>query len=218
MTEVDLLHGILQQSPGPACLTCSFQAEDVVVLHMLRQIDPDVPVLFLDTGYHFPELLRYRDELVKAWRINLVNITSRLSREEHEQRSGKLYLTDQAACCRLRKVEPLLEALENHAVWFTGLRREQSSTRANLRVIDAVSLPSRRALWKVSPLVLWRWNEVQSYIRVNEIPYAQLYEAGYTSIGCAPCTTAPIDPGNPRSGRWAGVKLECGIHTFTARS
>src|SRR5215831_20236118 len=106
MTEVDLLQEILKQSTGPACLTCSFQAEDVVVLHMLRQIDPDVPVLFLDTGYHFPELLRYRDELVKAWRINLVNIASRLSREQQETQFGALYRRDAAACCRERKVEP----------------------------------------------------------------------------------------------------------------
>jgi phosphoadenosine phosphosulfate reductase len=214
MTELELMRNVLEQAPGPACLTCSFQAEDVVVLHLLRQLDPAIPVLFLDTGYHFPELLRYRDQMVEAWGINLVNVTSPLSRELQEQRLGELYRTDPAACCRMRKVEPLYAALENYAVWFTGLRREQSPTRANLPTVDSVKLPSGRVLWKVNPLALWQWNEVQSYLRVNEIPHAPLYDAGYTSIGCAPCTTPPVDPENPRSGRWAGVKLECGIHTF----
>jgi phosphoadenosine phosphosulfate reductase len=189
-----------------------------VVLHMLRQIDPHVPVLFLDTGYHFPELLRYRDSLVQMWGINLVNVTSPFSREEQEQRFGELYKSDPAACCRMRKVEPLLQALEDYAVWFTGLRREQSPTRAGLHVVDSVKLPSKRTLWKVSPLVLWQWNEVQSYLRVHEIPYAPLYDAGYTSIGCAPCTTPPTNPADARSGRWAGAKLECGIHTFSNSS
>lgn len=93
MTELAFIRGVLEQAPGRACLTCSFQAEDVVVLHMLRQIDPDVPVLFLDTGYHFPELLRYRDRLVDAWGVNLVNVTSTVSRNEQEQRFGMLYRT-----------------------------------------------------------------------------------------------------------------------------
>jgi phosphoadenosine phosphosulfate reductase len=214
MNEMEFMRGLLEQAPGRACLTCSFQAEDMVVLHMLRQIDPDVPVLFLDTGYHFPDLLRYRDRMVESWRINLVNVASPVPREQQERRLGPLYKTDPAACCRLRKVEPLLRALEDYAVWFTGLRREQSPTRAGLAVVDNVTLPSGHGIWKVSPLAVWRWNEVWSYLRVNEIPYAPLYDEGYTSIGCAPCTTPPTDAENARSGRWGGVKLECGIHTF----
>jgi phosphoadenosine phosphosulfate reductase len=174
---------------------------------MLRQIEPAIPVLFLDTGYHFPELLRYRDQLVDSWGINLVNVTS--------PPTGELYRTDPAECCRIHKVEPLLRALDGYAVWFTGLRREQSPTRANLPLVDTATLPSGRALWKVSPLALWQWNEVMAYLRVNEIPHAPLYDLGYTSIGCAPCTTLPTDPANARSGRWGGMKLECGIHTFT---
>jgi phosphoadenosine phosphosulfate reductase len=175
-----------------------------------------VPVLFLETGYHFPELLQYRDRLVESWGINLVNVTAPLSCAQQEQRLGALYRTNPAECCRIRKVEPLYAALGDYGVWFTGLRREQSPTRSTLHVADSVRLPSGHLLWKVSPLAVWQWNEVLSYLRVHEIPYVPLYDAGYTSIGCAPCTTPPDDPANARSGRWAGAKLECGIHTFAA--
>jgi phosphoadenosine phosphosulfate reductase len=217
MNELLLVRSTLEEAKGCACFTCSFQAEDIVVLHLLRQVQPEIPVLFLDTGYHFPALLRYRDELVQSWRINLVNVASGLSREQQETQFGALYRTDPAACCRERKVEPLFRALENYSVWFTGLRQEQSPTRANLQIAETAILPSGHSLRKVSPLALWRWNEVWSYLRVNEIPCASLYDEGYASIGCEPCTTPPTDPVNARSGRWAGAKLECGIHTFTRR-
>jgi phosphoadenosine phosphosulfate reductase len=207
----------LEQAKGRACFTCSFQAEDIVVLHLLRQVQPELPVLFLDTGYHFPALLRYRDELVKSWRVNLVNVASPLSREQQETQFGALYRRDPAACCRERKVEPLFRALEGYSVWLTGLRREQSPTRANLQIAETALLPSGHALRKVSPLAFWRWNEVWSYLQVNEIPCTSLYDEGYASIGCEPCTTRPTDPVNARSGRWAAAKLECGIHTFARR-
>src|SRR5512132_2553312 len=118
MTELLLIERVLA-SAETACLTCSFQAEDIVVLHLLRQVQPEIPVLFLDTGYHFPDVLRYRDELAASWDINLVNVRSPLSREQQECRFGPLYHTDPAACCRMRKVEPLFEALEAYSVWFT---------------------------------------------------------------------------------------------------
>jgi len=212
MIELRLVRSVLEQAACGACLTCSFQAEDVVVLHLLLQVDPNIPVLFLDTGYHFPDLLHYRDQLVDAWRINLVNLASPVSRAQQEESFGELYRTDPGACCRLRKVEPLFRALEMYSTWFTGLRREQSLTRAHLEVLETVTLPGGHKMQKVSPLAMWRWNEVWSYLEVNEIPYAPLYDYGFTSIGCAPCTTPPTDCSNARSGRWGGAKLECGIH------
>ena len=217
LSELDLIRETMDQAAGRACFTCSFQAEDVVVLHLVRQVQPDIPVLFLDTGYHFPDLLRYRDRLVESWGINLVNIASEVPRRQQEEQFGPIYRTDPSACCRLRKVEPLFRALENYSVWFTGLRREQSPTRAGLPVVETAILPSGRPVRKVNPLALWRWNEVWSYLRINEIPSAPLYDEGYTSIGCEPCTTRPPDPGNARSGRWGGAKLECGIHTLGTR-
>lgn len=200
---------------GPACLTCSFQAEDVVVLHALRALRPDIPVLFLDTGYHFPEVYQYRDRLQQEWGLNLVNLRPEDSVEEHEQKWGRLYETDPGRCCQLRKVEPLRRALHEYRVWFTGMRREQSPTRAHLRIVELHALPCGHRLWKINPLAAWTWQQVRQYLERHRVPYLSLYEQGYTSIGCLPCTTLPSDPNQPRSGRWKGRKLECGIHTFT---
>jgi phosphoadenosine phosphosulfate reductase len=218
MTELAFVRDIVEEAAGRACFTCSFQAEDMVALHLLRQADPDIPVLFLDTGYHFPGLLAYRDRMVESWGINLISIASHISREQQEAQFGQLYRSDPAACCRMRKVDPLFRALETYSVWFTGLRREQSPTRANLQLVENTTLPSGHTLRKVSPLAHWRWNEVWSYLKVNDVSYAPLYDRGFTSIGCEPCTTPPPDLSNARSGRWGGVKLECGIHTCAERN
>src|SRR3981081_1888447 len=118
------------------CLTSSFQAEDVAVLHLLRQRIRDVPVLFLDTGYHFPQTYEYRDRLAKEWSLRLVNATQKQPAPEQESSFGILYQSDPTRCCQLRKVEPLLGALEPFDVWFTGLRREQSPTRKNLKKVE----------------------------------------------------------------------------------
>ncbi len=138
------------------------------------------------------------------------------TRQDQEASFGKLYETRPDQCCKLRKVEPLLRALAGYEIWFTGLRREQSPTRAGLLAVEDHQLPSGKSLVKVSPLAMWSWKEVWSYLAVNEIEHLSLYDRGYTSIGCQPCTSVPIEIGNPRSGRWGGTKLECGIHTFDA--
>jgi phosphoadenosine phosphosulfate reductase len=209
-----VLTSALGKHAGKACLTCSFQAEDMAVLHMALAIAPELPVLFLETGYHFPETLAYRDSMAARWNLRLVNLEAQLSRAEQEARFGILHQTDPAQCCRLRKVEPLLNGLEPFDLWITGLRREQSPTRRHLQVEEEHRLPSGRAIRKLNPLAAWTWKEVISYCVIHDIPLLPLYEQGYTSIGCAPCTAKPADPANPRSGRWGGVKLECGIHTF----
>jgi phosphoadenosine phosphosulfate reductase len=197
---------------GRACVTCSFQTEDMIALELVRQRIPDVPVLFLETGYHFPEVYRYRDEMTEKYGLNLVNVTPRQSLEDHEANFGLLYQTQPDQCCKLRKVGPLFEALEQYDVWFTGLRRVQSPTRANLQAFDHFPLPSGKQLLKVSALATWSDKEVWQFARELGIPVLSLYNDGYTSIGCAPCTAKPLDASNPRSGRWAGRKLECGIH------
>jgi len=197
-----------------ACLTCSFQAEDMAVLHLARQFAPQLPVLFLETGYHFPETLAYRDDMARRWGLRLVNLQAELPRAQHEARFGILHQTDPAACCRMRKVEPLLKGLEPFDLWITGLRREQSPTRRHLQLEEGHTLPSGRVIVKLNPLAAWAWKDVLAYCVANDIPLLPLYAKGYTSIGCAPCTAKPLDPANPRSGRWGGAKLECGIHTF----
>jgi phosphoadenosine phosphosulfate reductase len=193
-----------------ACFTCSFQAEDVVLLHLIRVANPAIPVLFLETGFHFPETLAYRDRLAREWNLNLVNLVP-------FREVGKLYESDLKGCCQARKVEPLMDGLSRYATWFTGLRREQSPTRANLQHVEPHKTPGGHQLTKVSPLAEWTWKDVWAYLKVHEIPELELYAQGYTSIGCAPCTQKPIDPENLRSGRWSGAKLECGIHTATGQ-
>ncbi len=200
---------------GSACITCSFQAEDMVVLDHLRRLLPRIPVLFLETGYHFAETLAYRDRMAELWNLNVVNLSAASTVAEQEAQFGILNRTDPARCCQLRKVEPLMKGLAPFDVWFTGLRRDQSPTRANLRKIERHLLPDGKPLWKVSPIADWVWEDVAGYLDAHDIEALPLYAQGYTSIGCEPCTSKPLDAANPRSGRWGGHKLECGIHTFT---
>jgi len=213
-----LLERVLEEHPGRVCITCSFQAEDMVVLHLLRKRIPDVPVLFLDTGYHFKETYAYRDRMAAAWKLNLVNLVPSMATVEQENTFGILYRSDPGRCCHLRKVEPLMKALERFDLWFTGLRREQSPTRKNLQAIELHQLPSGRSLFKVSLLAEWNWQQVADATASNGIEYLPLYAQGYPSIGCEPCTSLPINANDLRSGRWAGQKLECGIHTFSKRA
>jgi phosphoadenosine phosphosulfate reductase len=203
--------------PAGACLTCSFQVEDMIVLDLLRRKIPSIPVLFLDTGYHFAKTYEFRDRMVKEWSLNLVNLQAAQSVTGQEAQFGILNRSDPTRCCQLRKVEPLMNGLEPYEVWFTGLRREQSPTRANLKKVEEHRLPSGKLLWKVSPLADWNWQQVWDYGTSNGIGYLPLYDEGYRSIGCEPCTALPEDPNNPRSGRWGGKKLECGIHTFSTK-
>ena len=194
------------------CVTCSFQAECMVLVDLVIAEQPEIPVLFLETGYHFPETYAYRDEMTRRLGLNLINLKSERTVAEQETQFGILYETAPDRCCAMRKVEPLFRGLEEYDIWFTALRREQSSTRANLKTADPFKLPSGHTLLKVSPLADWTNADVWLYLKQRDIPLLPLYDNGYTSIGCAPCTTPPADPANLRSGRWHGRKLECGIH------
>lgn len=219
MSEVrDSIRAALDAANGRACYTCSFQLEDVLLLDYLRAEQPDIPVIFLETGYHFPATYAYRDRLEKDWGLRLINAAAAKTVAEQEAERGQLYSTDPAACCQLRKVEPLFAALENYDVWFTGLRREQSPTRAKLEVFETAKLRSGREIQKVSPLAHWTWKQIWAEAKQRNIPVLSLYAEGYTSIGCEPCTAKPVSEDNLRSGRWGGKKLECGIHTFSPES
>lgn len=194
------------------CITCSFQAEDMVVLHMLRALHPRIPVLFLDTGYHFSETYVYRDQMAAAWNLKLINLTPHQSVPEQEAQFGILHQSAPDQCCKLRKVEPLFAALADYETWFTGMRREQARSRAQLQEFDHFTLPGGKQLLKLSPLADWTTRDVWYYAQEHDIPLLPLYEKGYSSIGCEPCTSLPSDPNDPRSGRWSGRKQECGIH------
>ncbi len=203
---------VCESNGAAACLTSSLQAEDMVVLHMLRQHAPQIPVIFLDTGYHFAETYAYRDRMAREWAINLKNVVPETTVAQHEGAFGKLYLVEPTQCCQMRKVGPLFRSLESYDIWYTGLRREQSPTRANLKKVEEHKLPSGKVLQKISPLADWTWQKVWDYMTANNIPHLPLYDSGYRSIGCEPCTQPSFDPNNPRAGRWGGKKLECGIH------
>jgi phosphoadenosine phosphosulfate reductase len=199
-----------------ACLTCSFQAEDVLLTKLALELDPTIPILFLDTGYHFAETYAYRDRIANEWRLNLVNLLPAKTVPEQEAEHGLLYQSAPDQCCKLRKVEPLFNAVANYRVWLTGLRREQAKSRAALEESALFTLPGGRTVLKLAPLVAWSTRDVWKACEMLQIPLLPLYERGYSSIGCEPCTTIPLDPNDPRSGRWAGRKVECGIHIEAA--
>jgi phosphoadenosine phosphosulfate reductase len=188
------------------CLTSSFQAECVVLTHLIRDVRPDIPVLFLDTFHHFAQTLAYRDEITGRWGLNLINLRATTPSV------GLWQAESTEACCKRHKVEPLFSALESYDTWFTALRRDQSPSRANLKEEEPFRLPSGKMITRVAPIAGWTAKDVWAYAKRHQIPLLPLYELGYTSIGCEPCTELPPDPDNPRSGRWHGQKLECGIH------
>lgn len=201
---LDLIAEQLKDAKKPA-ITSSFQHECVVLTDMVRQMKPDIPVLFLETFHHFPQTLAYRDEMAERYKLNLINLKA------PEPKIG-LWKESTKACCDVHKVGPLFGALENYDRWFTALRRDQSPSRANLQEVEPFKLPSGNSIAKVAPLAAWTVRDVWRYAKEHEIKLNPLYELGYTSIGCEPCTTLPPDPNDPRSGRWQGQKLECGIH------
>ena len=198
------------------CLTCSFQAEDVLLAKLSIELNAEIPILFLDTGYHFAETYAYRDRITSEWQLNLINLLPKRSVTEQEAEHGLLYQSAPDECCKLRKVEPLFKAVAEYRVWITGLRREQAKSRATLEESALFTLPGGRQVLKLAPLAAWTMRDVWYACESLAIPLLPLYERGYSSIGCEPCTTLPLDPNDPRSGRWAGRKVECGIHIAAA--
>ena len=201
---------------GDVCLTCSFQAEDVLLARLAIALDPAIPILFLDTGYHFAETYAYRDRMAREWSLNLIDLLPEKTVAEQEAAFGILYQSAPDRCCALRKVEPLFKAVAQYRVWLTGLRREQARSRASLEESAMFSLPGGRQVLKLAPLAAWTTRDVWYACEELGIPLLPLYARGYSSIGCEPCTSLPTDPGDPRSGRWGGRKVECGIHIQAA--
>jgi phosphoadenosine phosphosulfate reductase len=193
-------------------LTCSFQHDGVALAHMLTQIAPEVPVVFVNTGFHFPETLAYRDQLVAKFGFNLVELHPVMPRAEFAERHGlDLYARNPDLCCQINKVEPLRRYLPGMRAWINGRRRDQAATRTAIRVVEEY----QGGLFKVNPLAGWTSRDTFYYLERHGIPTHPLFDQGYASIGCAPCTR-PVLPGeHERDGRWAGHnKTECGLHTF----
>ncbi|MTE21531.1 phosphoadenylyl-sulfate reductase [Streptomyces sp. TRM43335] len=195
---------------GPRfCVTSSM--EDAVVAHLASRVLPGVDVVFLDTGYHFPETIGTRDAVAAVMDVNVVTLTPRQTVAEQDAEYGpRLHDRDPDLCCALRKVGPLRAGLEKYDAWATGLRRDESPTRANTPV---VGWDEKRGKVKVSPIARWTQDDVDRYVDEHGVLTNPLLMDGYPSIGCAPCTRRVSEGEDARAGRWSGrAKTECGLH------
>lgn len=208
-TPQETLAWAVETFPVDLVMTSSFQHEGVALAHMLRPIRADVPVIFIDTRFHFRETIEYRDAVVKLLGLNLRVVESAISFEDFKARyTGHLYDRDPDLCCRINKVEPLQLALKGAKAWINARRRDQTAERSAMPIVEL-----NGSVVKINPLARWTSKDTFEYMSRHNLPLHPLFEKGYTSIGCEPCTALPID-GDERSGRWAGKgKRECGIHT-----
>ena len=210
MPAEDLLRWAYGEFGDKLCLTCSWQKQSSVLVHMVSELGLDIPVVELDTQLFFRETYDTRERLVERYGLTLERPEVISVAEQHLREGPNLWERDPDRCCHIRKVEPLIAALEPYDAWISGIRRDQSPSRAGA---SKIQWSERYAVWKLHPLADWDEKRVWAYITVNEIPYNPLHDAGFRSIGCIPCTR-PTRPGEEeRAGRWAGSdKLECGIH------
>jgi phosphoadenosine phosphosulfate reductase len=215
MSAEDVLRWAYAEFGDGICLTCSWQMQSSVLVHMTRELGIDVPVIELDTGLFFQETYETRERLVERYGLELIRPDVISVAEQHRREGPNLWERDPDRCCQIRKVEPLARALEPFDAWITGIRREQSLTRADAQKVE---WNERFGVWKIQPIVDWDSKRVQAYIHVNEIPYNPLHDAGYPSIGCIPCTRPIVKGEDERAGRWSEAdKIECGIHTTTSK-
>lgn len=207
----DILRWAVQQFWPDVAASSSFQTQGVPLLHLIAQTAVELPIIFLDTGYHFPETLLFRDRLVAHW-----GLTVRVARagvvkgRAPVAPQAQLYRTDPDRCCYLNKVEPMQQATAPLTAWISGIRRDQSPTRANIKIVER--LPG--GLIRIHPLATWSRKDIWRYMHDHNLPEHPLMGQGYLSIGCAPCTRPVFDGDDERAGRWAGhTKTECGLHT-----
>ncbi|MEW1865288.1 MULTISPECIES: phosphoadenylyl-sulfate reductase [unclassified Streptomyces] len=191
------------------CVTSSM--EDAVVAHLASRAMPGVDVVFLDTGYHFPETIGTRDAVDAVMDVNVITLTpAQTVAEQDAQYGAKLHDRDPDLCCALRKVAPLEAGLRGYDAWATGLRRDESPTRAGTPV---VGWDAKRRKVKIAPIARWTQEDVETYVAQHGVLTNPLLMDGYASVGCAPCTRRVLEGEDARSGRWAGLgKTECGIH------
>ena len=196
------------------CLSCSWQKQSSVLVHMLAELGLGIDVIELDTHLFFRETYETRERLVERYGLTLIRPDVLTVAEQHKREGPNLWERDPDRCCHIRKVEPLIEALEPYDAWISGIRRDQSPSRANARKVER---SERYGVWKVQPLADWSEDDVWRYIVANDIPYNPLHDVGYRSIGCMPCTRPTRPDEEERAGRWAGSdKLECGLHVEAA--
>ncbi len=204
-----LLEWAAAAHPGRGVLSVSFGGGGLVLAHMIGRLRLDIPVVFLDTGFHFAETYSFRNGFSAKYGIRRIDV-------EPAAEVGPLYRTDPERCCQVRKVEPMARVLEQADVWITALRRDQSEQRQAVQVVEVVTVAGERSIRKLNPLADWTRADVAAYGRRHGLPRHPLAGQGYASIGCWPCTK-PVPLGAPeRAGRWVGrEKTECGLHTAT---
>lgn len=210
-TVDDLLDWAWKKYGDRMTFASSFGAEDLVILDRIMKRIPTMDVFFLDTGLHFEETYRTIERLEEYYGRSFTRLLPKLTLLEQKERFGdELWKRDPDLCCHMRKVDPLKEYLSSFSAWITGIRREQSPTRANAKKVE---WDRKFQLVKINPLADWAMKEVWNYVMKNNLPYNPLYDRNYPSIGCAVCTL-PVKPGEgQRSGRWKGfTKIECGLH------
>ena len=210
LTGTALLKPMIESEfAGRIAVVSSFGAEAAALLEMVASIDPATPIIFLETGKHFPETLAYRDVLIERFGLKDVrSIEPEASDLRDGDRDGELWQSDPDRCCHLRKVLPLASALKDFDAWITGRKRYQSDSRQQLPAIEIDG-----AKFKINPLASWTYGDTLDWMKANNLPGHPLVDLGYPSIGCAPCTEQAVDPNNLRSGRWVGQdKTECGMH------
>jgi phosphoadenosine phosphosulfate reductase len=196
---------------GRVAVSVSFGGGGIVLAHMVAQIDRTTPILFLDTGFHFPETLALRDRFAAQYGLSV-----RLLRPAYDP--GPLYTTDPDKCCAIRKVQPMRHALRDYDAWISALRRDQSQSRAQVAHAE-LDATDGRLVTRIHPLAAWTGTDVRRYIADHELPYHPLLDRGFSSIGCWPCTTPTAAGEHERAGRWRGTgKTECGLHAFTDRA
>lgn len=181
------------------------------LLHMATRILPDLPIFFIDTGYHFWETLMFKEKIAAEWGLNILDLY-RDSRWDifARQNTRALPVEEPNLCCYLHKVQPMQNALKGYKAWISGIRRDQTSVRAQAKILEL----QEDGLLKVNPLLNWTKVDIKNYMEENNLPQHPLYEKGYRSVGCAPCTIAIGVNDDERAGRWAGRgKVECGLHT-----
>jgi phosphoadenosine phosphosulfate reductase len=196
----------------------SFQAEGTCVIDMATDIRPDLPILFLETGFHFAETLAFKEQLTERLGLNVIDLVGDFTVERQASEFGeRLFERDPAMCCKLNKVVPFTRALHHFDAWVTALRRDSSATRAATPILEQYELEPDRWMVKVNPIANWDRSEVWRYLRDRDLPHNPLYDLGYASIGCAPCTRMLFAGETERAGRWDGSqKVECGIHKSEA--
>ncbi|MCE7995864.1 MAG: phosphoadenylyl-sulfate reductase [Roseivirga sp.] len=205
----EVMQSVNELFDGRLVMTSSFQTQSIPLLHMISRLDFEVPILFLDTGFHFKETLAFRDDLLERWGLNVLNVSKTLGHSEFLRIYGPLYKKNVDKCCHINKTIPLRSVVEHYSAWISGVRSDQTSLRQKLRLFNL----QKDGKVKVCPMINWTERDVFKYMAEHKLPEHPLLSKGYMSVGCKPCTSPVYGDSESRSGRWQGEsKTECGIH------